>query len=295
MLTVCCVFPFSFGQTKREVLTNGKIIELVRLGLSEGLIIAKINRSDCQCDTSTEAIAKLKAAKVTDGVIMAMIESSGSDAAPTTATRTPEDRPHAKKVEPAESPQSAGSTILSKLSEPGIYLFEDGKLMQIEPAVFSGTKLNPLMGSLTLGVKKTKFRAKVRGSVANLQVTSSQPVFYFLFNPEIKTSGATMAGTLFWGLPATSPAEFMMVQMTVKQASREAVMGEFGAFTGMSMGARDKDIREYSFEKLRPGLYKVVPKTQLPQGEYCFYYAGNVTGLGFAGGKIFDFSVVGRL
>ena len=100
-----------------------------------------------------------------------------------------------------------------------------------------------------------------------------------------------MAGNLFFGLPATSPAEFMMVQMNVKQASREAVMGEFGAFTGVSMGARDKDVREYSFEKLKPGLYKVTPKTQLAPGEYCFYYAGNVTGLGFAGGKVFDFSV----
>ncbi|MBK6750563.1 MAG: hypothetical protein IPG67_11275 [Acidobacteria bacterium] len=79
--------------------------------------------------------------------------------------------------------------------------------------------------------------------------------------------------------------------MNVKSASREAVLGEYGAWTGVTMGARDKDIREYSFEKIRPGLYKVVPKSPLAPGEYCFYYAGSVTGIGFAGGKVFDFSV----
>ena len=100
-----------------------------------------------------------------------------------------------------------------------------------------------------------------------------------------------MAGNLWWGMPATSPAEFMLVQMNVKEASREAVMGEYGAFTGMSTGARDQDIREYSFEKIKPGVYKVSPKTNLAPGEYCFYYAATVVGLGFAGGKVFDFSV----
>jgi hypothetical protein len=83
--------------------------------------------------------------------------------------------------------------------------------------------------------------------------------------------------------------------MNVKEASREAVMGEYGAFTGMSTGARDQDIREYSFEKIKPGVYKVTPKSNLAPGEYCFYYAATVVGLGFAGGKVFDFSVGGRL
>jgi len=82
-----------------------------------------------------------------------------------------------------------------------------------------------------------------------------------------------------------------MVHMTVKEASREAVLGEYGAWTGASMGARDQDIREYSFEKVKTGIYKVVPKTNLARGEYCFYYAGTVTGIGFAGGKIFDFGI----
>lgn len=39
------------------------------------------------------------------------------------------------------------------------------------------------------------------------------------------------------------------------------------------------------------GVYKVVPEADLACGEYCFYYAANVTNIGIAGGKIFGFSV----
>lgn len=302
LLLILTIAPKLKAQIKREVLTNAKIIELVRLGLGEEIIIEKIRQSDCQCDTSSVGLAKLKTAKVPNAVIMAML-NSGSEEETTTAVPTKKQKPSANKnVETVVSKSAQNNSTkptdsnkaLNQITEPGIYLFEDGKMQQIEPSVFSGSKMNPLMGALTYGIKKTKYRAKVRGKSANMQLANSQPVFYFVFNTDYKNSGATMAGNLWWGMPATSPAEFMMVQMNVKENSREAVLGEFGAWTGVSMGARDKDIREYSFEKIKPGIYKVVPKTALAAGEYCFYFGGNVTGLGMAGGKVFDFSVTNQ-
>lgn len=284
--------PTIFAQTKPEILTNEKIIQLLKLGLSENVVVEKIRQSECQCDTSTNGLTKLKAAKVSDAIILAMLNSS-----PGSYSETPPNREKNQtriEVETVSVPdkKSSGATdaFLRKIAEPGIYIYENGEMKQIEPSVFSGSKTNPLMGVMTCGIKKTKFRAKVRGRSANMQTSNVQSEFYFVFNPEYKNSGATMAG-LFWGMPATSPAEFMLVQMNQKENSREAVVGEYGTFTGVSMGARDKDIREYSFEKLKPGIYKVVPKAALATGEYCFYYAGNVTGLGIAGGKVFDFAV----
>lgn len=282
--------PTLYTQSKREVLTNEKIIELVRLGLGEALIIEKIRQSECQCDTSTTALPKLKAAKVSDQIIMAMLNSSAD---PTSSNpKNNNDDKNTPAVDPNASPETKA---LSQISEPGIYLFENGEMKAIEPSVFSGSKMNPLWGSLTYGIKKTKYRAKVRGKSANMQTSDSQPVFYFVFNPDYKNSGATMAGGLWWGMPATSPAEFMLVQMDQKKASREAVLGEFGVWTGVSMGARDKDIREYAFDKIKTGIYKVVPKQSLIPGEYCFYFASNVMGLGMAGGKIFDFTIISKL
>ena len=287
-LSIFFVFSTLYGQQKPEVLTNAKIIELVKMGLSDALIVAKIDRSTCQCDTSTAAIGKLKAAKVGDTIILAMINSSDRPAVaakPGIAPAVIIERPIVGKSSEDNAPAA-----LSNVSEPGIYLFENGEMKVIEASVFSGGKINPLLGVVTYGIKKTKWRAKIRGNTANLQTIDPTPVFYFVFNPDYKNSGAAMAG-LFWGMPATSPNEFLMVEMKVKQASREAILGEYGAWTGASMGARDKDIREFSFEKIRAGVYKVTPKSNLNPGEYCFYYAGTVVNIGFAGSKVFDFSV----
>lgn len=285
---------FHFSQAKPEILTNEKIIQLLKIGLSEDVIVEKIRQSECRCDTSTSALAKLKAAKVSDAVILAMLNSapgSYSESPSPTNRRNTENKIEVETVPVPDKKSSRGAeALLRRIAEPGIYMYENGEMKQIEPSVFSGSKTNPLMGVMTYGIKKTKFRAKVRGKSANMQTSNGQPEFYFVFNPEYKNSGATMAG-LFWGMPATSPAEFMLVQMNQKENSREAVVGEYGTFTGVSMGARDKDIREYSFEKLKPGVYKVIPKVDLVNGEYCFYYAGSVTGLGIAGGKVFDFSI----
>ena len=287
----------SFSQANRETLTNAKIVELVRLGFSEATIITKIRQSNCQCDTSTAAMGKLKIAKVSEAIIMAMLDASVSTE-PASKPQFSETIINVPSQTPTNPPEplvvptvTAGPAALSQIKEPGIYLFDDGKMQSIEPSVFSGTKMSVWKSAITSGIMKSKWRSKVRGKAANMQAATLQPSFYFVFSPEYKNSAATMAGGLWWGMPATSPAEFVLVQMDVKKASREAVMGEYGLFSGMSTGAQDKDIREYSFEKIKTGVYKVTPKSNLQPGEYCFYFAGNVVGLGFAGGKVFDFSI----
>jgi hypothetical protein len=159
----------------------------------------------------------------------------------------------------------------------------------IEPSVFSGAKANVFLGAITYGIKKSKVRAVVRGKSANLQTSKAQPEFYFVFNPEYRNSGAAIAGA-FYGYAATSPAEFMLVKMDQKDKTRETVVGEVGAFGGSS-GAPDKYVREFAVEKIKTGIYRIVPKTNLGNGEYCFYYAASSSS---GAGKVFDFSVVSK-
>ena len=130
-----------------------------------------------------------------------------------------------------------------------------------EPSAFSGAKTNVFLGAITYGLKKTKIRAVVRGKSANLQTSNSQPEFFFVFNPEYRNSGAAMAGD-FYGYAATSPAEFILVKMDQKEKSRETVVGEVGAFSGTS-GAPDSYIRDFDFERIKTGLYKVTPTIAL--------------------------------
>lgn len=282
ILLILCVFLLSFkvdGQSKKEVLTNDKIIELVKLGLGESIIIEKIRQSECQCDTSTNGLTKLKTAKISDAVIMAMLEAaSGGKTYSESGNNNQKTSPSTSNL-PVENQQ-----FLSQITEPGIYLLENGEMKQLEPTNYTGTKSSFWGVIVTQGIKKAKFKAVVRGKSANLH-TSTLPEFYFVFSREYSNSAAVMAGG-FYGYAATSPAEFMMVQMEIKDKSRESIIGEFGAF-GSSTGTPEKFIREFSFEKIKPGTYKVVPKTNLAVGEYCFFYAG----AGGAMSKIFDFSV----
>lgn len=64
----------------QEVLTNESIVSMVKAGFSESVILAKIRASGGKFDTSTDALVKLKAEKVPDKVIEAML-AGGAPAA----------------------------------------------------------------------------------------------------------------------------------------------------------------------------------------------------------------------
>src|SRR5437868_7081856 len=68
----------AFGQSQKEVMTNASVMELVKLGLGEAVIVQKIRQSERKFDTSTSGLAQLKAAKVSDNIIMEMMNAGGS-------------------------------------------------------------------------------------------------------------------------------------------------------------------------------------------------------------------------
>src|SRR5262249_14977620 len=59
---------------KSAALTNKDIVEMARLGLSETLIVQKINTSKAAFDVSVSALKSLKDSGVSDGVIAAMMQ-----------------------------------------------------------------------------------------------------------------------------------------------------------------------------------------------------------------------------
>lgn len=71
---------FSFSQN--DILTNKSILDLRAIGLSDGVIIAKIKSSESDFDTSVESLKNLKEAGVSDSILMEMIGASKSVVAP---------------------------------------------------------------------------------------------------------------------------------------------------------------------------------------------------------------------
>lgn len=275
------------SSAQERALTNADVIKLVRAGLSDTLVIATIRQSPRTAfDVSPEALIALKTAGVSDAVIAVMMTPrSSSEPAPPPAVVT--------AAAPPSMPTEASR--LARYS-PGIYLESGGgtdspNLVPLEPAVFTQGKSGGVLASaMTFGIAKAKWKAVVRGARANIRTTIQQPTFYFIF--ENKTPGLSESGGLAGLLAgASSPNEFVLVQMFEKRDSREVIVGEFNAF-GSSAGTRSEDTIPLRIQRLAPGIYRVTPDEPLGPGEFCFFYAATVPAAsGVTAGKLFDFGV----
>lgn len=289
-------FTHAIAQTDRPVkpsavqtkpaagMSNADVIELVKAGFSDELVIARIQQvSKRSFDLSTKALVSLKQAGISERVIVVMMGNDDVGKKPS-VTATPPVVP----VPPQVVTQAPPSAAVGR--EAGIYLATASNMTPLEPSVFSGGKSGGVfMSAMTGGLKKTQWKAVVRSPRAMQRVQTTTPEFYFYF--ERTSSGLGNTGLVGAMLGASSPNEFVLVRMTEKKNERELVIGEAGAFS-VSSGTRSKDTVDMTIERLQPGVYKVTSKFPLTPGEYCFFYAGGASTFMAAGaGKLFDFGV----
>jgi len=261
-----------------QVMTNGDVERMVEAKLANDIIISKIKTSTCNFDTRIDAMLKLKAAGVSDAVIQAMVEA-GAAAKAGTKEALPKESPPPDPNDP-KSPHDGGIYWLPKERR-------DKSMVQLEPSVYSQAKSGGMFKmAMTYGISKAKWKAVVGNPRANLRISESTPEFWFYF--EEKSHGLSQSGPFLTG--ASSPNEFILARMERKGKERELVVGEIGAFGG-SAGTRSGDTVTVDFQKIGPGIYKVMPNKPLAPGEYCFFYAGTNMGMGMTGGKVFDFGV----
>jgi hypothetical protein len=268
-----------------EVLTNDKVVTMVKAGLPASIIVNKIRASKTNFNTSTDELIRLQQSRVPAEIINAMVEASSSASTVTSRTGAGD----VSRTDPHD-PVSA--------HEAGIYLLEekDGKrnMTQLEPSISTQSKSGGFLASaMTYGIAKIKSEAVLSNSNARLQIGNVRPVFYFYF--EVKNSGLSNSGNVY-SPSSTSPNEFVLVKMDQKKNGRELIVGQANVF-GAQSGTLDKYSRPFDYEKLAPGVYKVTPRVDLDEGEYGFFYGGStpIAGYGYFGAgmspKIFDFGV----
>ncbi len=78
----------------QEVLTNDSVVQMVKGGLPEAVVIAKIKSTPSKFDLKTDSLVNLKKAGVTDKILEAMVSAGSSGGAasassPSTAAATP--------------------------------------------------------------------------------------------------------------------------------------------------------------------------------------------------------------
>jgi hypothetical protein len=259
------------GQAADETLNNDLVIELVKLGLGESLVIDKINASKCNFDVSISGIKALKSANVPDSVISAMLSASkGAASSQAAASQTAD-------VADPDDPKTP--------RDAGIYYFQEAdgkaKLTKLEPSVYTQQKTGKAIFE-RFG-QSVKQRALINSANAMLRASDARPVFYFYFENTKSGLGETMNA-------ATSPNEFVLAQFERRDNQRSLIVGLDNAYTGSEIGPEAKAIRPFDFEKIAPGIFKVRPKSDLASGEYGFFSGG----FGMAGSKrVFDFGVEG--
>ena len=92
VIGVACVLV---GWAADALLTNEDIIRMARVGFGEAVIVAKIETSATDFDTSLDALVALKEAGVGDGVIAIMVKTGGASASAAQPTTEPAARPAA--------------------------------------------------------------------------------------------------------------------------------------------------------------------------------------------------------
>lgn len=259
----------------QDTLTNKNIIELSKAGMGKKLIIDAIDNSVCKFNVGINDLLELKNLKIDEDIISAMINKAKGKS----------------NSENATSGNSNNNPLYALTS--GIYYFEDatGQYKEIEASTFSQSKQGSgLLTSMTYGLAKTKQKAVLSGSKANMQIGINTPSFYFVFDKE---KGSLNESSQFF-ISATNPNQFVLVRLNIpsNKKSRELITGSYNLYQGGATGIDDSQKILFKFEKVAQGIYKVHTEQPLQKGEYCFLYAAGAASAGSTPiQRVFDFGV----
>ena len=254
--SVCFNFT-SFAQNKK--LTNNLIIEMIELGLSEDIILAKIKTSECDFSTSIDDIIKIKKLGVSDKIIVAIINRD-------------------KKIKDQEPDKT------------GIYIKKDGEFIKILPSVFSGLTSSTLANVLTDGILNKRMKAVLPDS-ASANIIPKNSVFYFYFSSSKQNEFKNQKN---WStFHATSPNQFSLLKLKVNlyKNQRELIVGKESGLTGTSTGISNKVNVPFKVEPIDEYSFRIITTKPLKAGEYGFIYQGSFANKKSVNISIFDFSI----
>lgn len=266
------ISPATWCQQLGKRMTDKDVIDMVGLGLSDDVIIAKIRASAAggtlQLDTSVDSLKELKAAKVSDEVIKVMINPAPA-AAPVVVAATPISN------DPGLPPP-----------EVGVYWKNANAFVLIEGQAISQAKVGGKAGSMfTYGLRNEHWDAYLNGPQSKNIINERQPVFY-LYVPD-----------------GASASDFVLIILEKKGDRREFQIGSFGGITGGKSGVkRDKEVA-FTAEHAGIRTYKVKLDAAMKPGEYAFFMgtgqqatmaggsSGGARSGGAAAGRIYDFRI----
>jgi hypothetical protein len=272
LLAFALAASLCLGQQASRKLTNKDVMDLVALGFSDDTILDKIHSAEATgFDTSISALKALKAAKVSEPVIRAMMNPHpGAGAAPAPAPLPPP-TPAAEPVPAEPAPTAPPVKLVGHLpAEVGLYVMRKGRLAEMDPEIVGWQTGGALKHVATLGLDKGHVNGKVMNSKSPLQLAC--PVEFIIKTPE-----------------GTSATEYQLLHLDQKEDRRE-----FRAVTGgvvHSSGGAERNLVSFESEKIGNRVWRIAIKN-LPQGEYGFLPPGVNSASLSSSGKIYSFGVM---
>ena len=282
LLLTFCILPVRAPAGSEEVLTNDTIIQMVRGGLPERVVIAKIQSTATRFDVRAEALLALKKAGVPDKVLEAMIapvdqppsRSSVQPPAPSSpvVVGTPPVPPQSASPPAGQLPSGVvvlppaalgamqGRRAVAPLyhlnGQRQVELMPVGAEIQTHSNFFNGTRKQELV---------------LPGRTAGYRITERQPVF----------------------LSPSAPSDMPLVRLDPGRNDRNLKFGSFSntPFVGTTSqrGVRAADRIDVEAERDPSGFYRVRPRKPLEPGEYGFISTFGMNGA--TDGAVYDFGV----
>jgi hypothetical protein len=265
--------------TASEVVTNDMVIRLVKAGLGDEAIIAKIRESTTQFDLSADSLIALKSSGVSSAVMSAMIS------------------PVPVVAKQAELSIDSGDPSVPHYA--GLYIVRDepggAKMQRIDPTLSNQARTSNILGyAFTMGLASASVKASIPGDNARIQTSSRRPTFYAYFDESVPRP-LQSSGSSTWasgvGTTTSSPSEVTLVRFAEGSNRRDAKVGRIN-IGGSKTGVMEKDQIPFSSEMLRPGVYRIRPEADLAPGEYGFIQSMSAGGTqGAMTARVFDFGV----
>jgi hypothetical protein len=239
----------------QEVMTNETVIQMVKAGFSENVILAKMRSSQTKFDTRTEALIALKQAGVPEKVMQAIVSGGAPPASSAPAASAPAASAPAMA---APAPQGGRRGPIFHLSGgKQVELIGSSGDIETSRAPFSGRKTE-----LVLAGNKAKYRT-----------TDRQPVF----------------------LTTTDPADVVLVKLDPGKNDRNLrISGSsyVGPYAGSvsQRGIRSEDRVDVEAERDQRGFFRIRPRAPLAPGEFAFVFT-RISGTMPSGGALYDFGV----
>jgi hypothetical protein len=235
----------------QEVLTNQLVVDMVKAGLSERVVVAKIRTSPTNFDTGTDALIALKKNGVPEKVIEAMMSPTAAASAPAPPAGAPPAASVAAVPPAAMAP--ARPTVFHVVAGKEVELMVNGIEIQTNRARYAGRSTEAVIAG-----NKSKYRTQDR-----------QPTFVL----------------------TAAPNEMPLVRLDPGRNDRNLKIGSGSSapYAGGSTrrGIRSEDLIDVDVERDGRGFYRVRPRAPLAPGEYGF--AASRGGTQVSG--IYDFGV----